>query len=179
MISKPSRKSMRLNNYDYSDPGSYFITICKRETAPAVCKIVDGITRLNGLGRVVTETWESLDRRFPEIDLDMFVVMPNHIHGILQINPPNVGAIHELPLPETGSHTHKEIGLQRRRMLLSLAIGFFKMNSGKRINEIISSPGQPFWQRNYFDHIIRNEESLHRLRRYIIDNPQRWKFAHE
>ena len=98
--------------------------------------------------------------------------MPNHFHGILWINE-SVGAIHELPLPT------EERRSTRRKMLLPLVIGNFKMNSAKRINQILGSQGVPVWQRNYFEHIIRDEAEFSRIRQYICANPLQWEIDQE
>ena len=119
------RKSLRLKDYDYSRSGAYFITICTKNRELCFEKLPD-------LQSVVFFQWNALEVRFPAIQLDEFVVMPNHIHGIIFI----VGAIHESPLQN------------RRNMLLPKAIGYFKMNTAKKINQILNRPGQPFWQRN-------------------------------
>ena len=119
------RKSLRLKDYDYSRSGAYFITICTKNRELCFEKLPD-------LQSVVFFQWNALEVRFPAIQLDEFVVMPNHIHGIIFI----VGAIHESPLQN------------RRNMLLPKAIGYFKMNTTKKINQILNRPGQPFWQRN-------------------------------
>ena len=119
------RKSLRLKDYDYSRSGAYFITICTKNRELCFEKLPD-------LQSVVFFQWNALEVRFPAIQLDEFVVMPNHIHGIIFF----VGAIHESPLQN------------RRNMLLPKAIGYFKMNTAKKINQILNRPGQPFWQRN-------------------------------
>jgi REP element-mobilizing transposase RayT len=97
---------------------------------------------------------------YPEIIISF--LQPNHLHGIIIVNP--VGAIHELPLQRI-----------RRKMLLPQIIRFFKMNSAKQINILFNRSGQSFWQRNYYEHVIRNEKSLNNIRQYIINNPRNWK----
>ena len=161
------RHSLRLQSYDYSQPGAYFITICTYEKKNLLGNIVDGEMNLTEAGRTIWDIWESLPKRYPEIQLDAFVVMPNHIHGIIMVlYNSEVGAIHELPLPRTR--------IQRRRMLLPKVVGYFKMNTAKQVNVIRDTRGTPVWQRNYYEHIIRNEDQLQRLREYIINNPVRW-----
>jgi REP element-mobilizing transposase RayT len=98
--------------------------------------------------------------------LDEFVIMPNHMHGIIIIGGDvdnGVGAIHELPLR-----------IKRRAMVLPKIIGYFKMNSARQINQMHNTPGCPVWQRNYWEHVIRNKKSLHKIREYIRDNPYHW-----
>ena len=120
------------------------------------------------LKQVIIKHWKELPHRYPYITLDEFVVMPNHVHGIICITE-NVGVIHELPLQDR----------LRRKMILPKIIGYFKMNTSKRINQILNRPGNPFWQRNYYEHIIRNEDELMRVRRYIQENPLRWEYDKE
>ena len=96
--------------------------------------------------------------------------MPNHIHVILM-----VGAIHELPLPHSILLLRKE----RRKMLISKIIGFYKMNTAKKINRLRNTEGVSVYQRNYYDRIIRNDDELNRVREYIIMNPLKWEFDKE
>ena len=95
--------------------------------------------------------------------------MPNHVHGIIIMNP--VGAIHESPLLRAVS--------ERRRMMLSKIVGMLKMTFAKKINLLRETPGQSVWQRNYFEHIVRDDKALERIREYIVSNPERWKFDTE
>jgi REP element-mobilizing transposase RayT len=102
------------------------------------------------------------------MELDVFVIMPNHMHGIVVIRP-EAGAIHESPLQSKPDATTRVA--DRRRMLLSKIILRFKMVSAKQINDLRQSQGSAQWQRNYYEHIVRDEESLNRIRQYITDNP--------
>jgi REP element-mobilizing transposase RayT len=117
---------------------------------------------LNQFGQVVKDIWHSLETRYKEVILDEFVIMPNHIHGIIFIDKP-VEIIHELSLPK-----------ERRKMLLPKVIGYFKMNSAKLINQLQATQGQSVWQKNYYEHIIRDEVSLTKIREYIVNNPLKW-----
>lgn len=121
---------------------------------------------LNEMGQVVQVAWGKIKERFPQTELDAFVIMPNHIHGIVVIN--NVGAIHESPVQE------KPTKILRRKMLLSKIIGYFKMNSAKQANLLRHRLSFPFWQRNYYEHVIRNETDLEEIREYIQNNPLKW-----
>ena len=160
-----NRKSLRLPNYNYSQNGAYFITICIKNKECLLGDICDREFIANSFGRIVMDIWYSLSIRYKQIELDEFIVMPNHVHGIIKID--NAEIVHELSL----SHQNTK---QRRKMLLPKAIGYFKMNSAKKINEIRQTKGIPLWQKNYYEHIIRNEQSLHNIRQYIINNPTRW-----
>jgi REP element-mobilizing transposase RayT len=160
------RKRLRLPDYDYSEAGAYFVTLCTKDRTHVFGEILKGEMCLNPLGGIVHECWNDLPNHYAAIELDAFVVMPNHVHGIIFIVDP-VGPIHESTLPKTTR--------ERRTMLLSKTIGRFKMNSAKRINEMRDTSGTPVWQRNYFEHIVRNDKSLNRIREYIAANPHRWQ----
>lgn len=170
---KHHRRSIRVPNYDYSQPGAYFITIVTWRRECLFGEIVNGTMRLNDTGQVVWDVWNSLPARYPRVTTGTAVVMPNHFHGIVEIHEPvgaMVGTIHELPLPSHRVTNQKE----RRRMTLPLVVGYFKMNSAKRINKILNSEGIPVWQRNYYEHIIRNDEEYNRIHLYIEANVDNW-----
>ncbi len=163
------RRPIRLKGYEYTQPGAYFITICAHERAHLFGRVVDGKMVLNEFGEIVREEWfRSADIR-AEIELhpDEFVVMPNHIHGIVWIvdnavaTGPNVGA-------------HGRAPLHRPPQSLPSLIAGFKSAVTARINQMRGTPGAPVWQRNYYEHIIRTERALNAIRQYICDNPLRW-----
>jgi len=135
--------------------------------------------RPSPLGRAAEEAWAWLAQQYPYVDLDEWVVMPNHLHAILLIHDdqrdglvgavrePPAGVVHERPLRGRGSPVNQPTN----RKPLGRLIGAFKTVSTKRVNELRDTPGATLWQRNYYDHIIRNEAELHRIRQYIADNP--------
>jgi REP element-mobilizing transposase RayT len=127
-------------------------------------EVVNSEMQLNEAGQAVYKVWAGLPRYYSGIELDAFVIMPNHVHGIIVIRS-NVGAIHESPLQLKPTTTAPNVN--RRRMLLSKVIGRFKMVTAKHINELRRSSGIAVWQRNYYEHIVRDDESLNRLRQYI------------
>jgi putative transposase len=159
------RKSIRLKGYDYSSPGEYFVTICAYQREDVFCTIVNQSVYLSPAGDIVKRHWVEIPKHFENVDLDEFIIMPNHIHGIIVLTEP-VGAIHESPLPKTQQ--------QRRTMTLSKIIGRFKMSSAKEINLLHNTPGHHVWQRNYYEHIIRSDRELTNIREYIINNPLNW-----
>ena len=161
---RDSRRSLRLQEYDYNQPGAYFITICTENRECLFGEIVDGEMKINEIGDLVRTTWQQIVTRYPYTATDAFSIMPNHIHGIIFIN---VGAIHESPL-------QKSQIMRRRNMLLPKIIGYFKMNSAKKINALRATSGTPVWQRNYYEHVIRNETDLEEIREYIENNPAKW-----
>jgi REP element-mobilizing transposase RayT len=172
------RRSIRLQNYDYSQPGGYYLTIVTFQREHLFGAVVNGEVTLNEAGKIVWDIWQKLPERYPNIVTDQAVVMPNHFHGTLFITDgvPVVGAFHETPLRrELEDETPEEYRLRRRRMLLPKVVGYFKMNTAKAINLLLNSTGIPIWQRNYYEHIIRSEEDLERIRNYIYYNPQQWE----
>ncbi|MBD2692812.1 transposase [Anabaena catenula] len=173
------RRSLRLRGYNYSQAGAYFITICTNKRKCLFGNIFQNEVHLNELGNIVLNVWDSLPNKYSNIELDEFVIMPNHLHGIIIIT--DVEAIHELPLQESiNVGKIQELSLrERRNMLLPKVIGYFKMNSAKIINQKISSSGTSLWQRNYYEHIIRNESELDRIREYIVNNPIKWTLDYD
>lgn len=154
-------RSIRLNSYDYSQPGAYFLTICAHKHASLFGEIVDGEMVKSQFGHIVQTFWQELPRKFRQAETDLFAVMPNHVHGIINIE---TAAIRELPLQVS----------ERRQMLVPQMVGWFKMNTAKAINQTRGTPGVPVWQRNYWEHVVRNELSLQRIREYITNNPVTW-----
>ena len=173
------RRTTRLTDYDYSRSGGYFVTICTHHRNCLFAEIVDGKAILNEFGKIVESRWWDLPNRYPGVEIDQFVIMPNHLHGILIINEYSVGAIHELPLQQRKGSPEIQMRKNRRKMLLPKIIGFLKMNSAKEINEIRKTSGQPVWQRNYYEHVIRNEKDLARIYEYIENNPLQWHLDEE
>nr|BCX01830.1 MAG: hypothetical protein KatS3mg041_1876 [Bacteroidota bacterium] len=165
---KHRRRSIRLKRYDYAQPGGYFVTICTYERAHLFGQVVDGEMVLNAFGRIVGEEWFRSAEIRAEIELypDEFVIMPNHIHGIVWIVETDVGAHGRAPL-----HNGQ---LSRPPRSLGAFVAGFKSIVTKRINALRGTPGAPVWQRNYYEHIIRTEWALHAIRQYIADNPLRW-----
>ena len=165
------RRSIRLKGYDYSQPGTYFITICAHDRACLFGEVVDGEMRLNEYGHIVRRCWEEIPLHFPHAELDTFVVMPNHVHGIVILTVGarhDVGARHAVPLPHTEQFGKPVPGS------IPTIVRSFKSATTRHINALRGTPGAPVWQRNYYEHIVRNEESLNRIREYILTNPIRW-----
>lgn len=174
------RKSIRLKGYDYSSNGAYFITICVKNRECLFGEIIKNKMNLSEIGKIAHKFWQEIANHFENVQIDNFVIMPNHVHGIIVIN--NVGVIHELPLlhelqPQSDDNFPENI--KRRKMLIPKIIGRYKMNVSKNINQIIEAPAMSIWQRNYYEHIIRSEKSLNAIREYIINNPLKWALDKE
>lgn len=159
------RRSIRLRGYDYSKAGAYFVTLCTQHRKRLFGDIVNGELRLNDKGQVIVNYWEWLAEAHGYILLDEYVVMPNHLHGIIVITDCRRD---EQGTPEPTVPTEK-------RKPLGRLIGAFKTASTNRINRSAAIVGNKIWQRNYWEHIIRNEHELNLIRAYIRNNPAQWE----
>src|SRR3990170_8539551 len=153
---KHHRRSIRLRDYDYRQAGAYFVT--------TVCKDRELLLEDERFRTIAEETWLWLAERYEYVDVDQHVVMPNHLHGIIVIRDVRRGGSRTAP-------TGRPLAIKP----LGRLIGAFKTVSTKRINAIRGTPGLPRWQRNYYEHVIRDEDDLDRVRRYIAENPLRWE----
>jgi putative transposase len=165
------RRSIRLPGYDYSQPGAYFVTVCTRDRECVLGEAVEGEMQLDEAGRVVADTWNWLGRQYPYVELDEWVIMPNHLHAIV--------IIHANPADEPSRGGSRTAPTLPRRKPLGRLIGALKTVSAKRINELRGTPGGAIWQRNYYEHIIRTEAELQAIREYIAHNPLSWEIDEE
>ena len=176
------RRSIRLKGYDYSLPGAYFITICTQNRVCLLGEIRNGQMSLRDAGYMITKWFHELENKFPDIKCDEFICMPNHVHFILI----NVGADLRVCPNKTGEHTSGEHTLgehtlgEHRGSPLHRVIQWFKtMTTNEYIRNVKYNNWQrfdkKFWQRNYYEHIIRNETDFNRIRKYIADNPSHWE----
>lgn len=180
-LSKHHRRTIRLKGHDYSADGMYFITICTYQRNCLFGEIVNGIMNQNEYGQIVAEEWlKSADIR-QEIGFGEWVIMPNHIHGIVIIDrverTNSVGAHGHAPLQDVSpqlTSPHQGVALRQPKSLSTFIAGF-KMAVTKRINLSRNAPGTPVWQRNYYEHIIRNEAAFQTILRYIRNNPKTWE----
>jgi len=159
------RHSIRLKGYDYTLSGACFVTICVHRGHCALGEIHgDGLT-LSPYGQIASAVWNDLPDHYSHIELDAFVVMPNHVHGIIVLTKVDstVGAcLRPAPTSDGKRHGLPEI------------VRAFKSFSARCINQSKGVQGEPFWQRNYYEHIIRNERAYLAIREYIIGNPANW-----
>jgi len=158
---KHHRRSIRLEGYDYSQGGAYFVTLCTHGRQPLFGQVVGETMTLNLVGTVVEQCWRWLGERYSHVELDEWMVMPNHLHGIIAMRDDAGGA---------GSQT-----AFIRRKSLGRLIGAFKTVSTNRSNPIRQGRRSVIWQRNYFERIIRDGDELNRVREYISENPARWE----
>lgn len=151
MISVAARRRLQLPHYDYASPRTYFLTICTYGRACLFGHIANGTMCLSAFGRIVEACWGERPAHYANAAFDSFVVMPNHLHGVLV-------------LEETSCPAHDFTEIVRG----------LKTFSARRVNEMRASPGKPLWQREYYEHVIRNETALRKIRRYIEANPAGW-----
>jgi REP element-mobilizing transposase RayT len=153
MPKRHNRRSIRLRGFDYASPGAYFVTLNTKNRIPIFGTLRDGVMHLNDIGRIVHEEWVRSSDIRPEVVLDEFVIMPNHMHMIVWIR--DVDGIRARPLGNI--------------------IGGFKSSVSRRIQDEINHgstrPSESIWQRNYHEIIVRDERALRNFRDYIIENP--------
>ena len=161
---------MRLKGYDYSQHGAYFVTVCAHRHAKLFGAIDDGVMMPSEIGSIVAEEWCRTAELRPYVVLDGFVVMPNHLHGIITILREDDRRNHRLARAHTvGAESDK-----LRAGSLGAIIGRFKSSVTRRVRDLPVYGDLVVWQRNYYDHIIRSEKSLQAIREYIAMNPIRW-----
>lgn len=166
-----SRKANRLQERDYSRQGYYFATICTRNHTRWFGEVLDERMRLNVTGMIAQESWLVIPAHFPNADIDEFIVMPNHIHGILIIGGDNYSERDAYMRPLQS----KRQDIDRSKMYLSKVIQGFKSSVTRKVGKHRSKNAFG-WQRSFYDHVIRNEENLNRIREYIRNNPLKWAF---
>lgn len=165
-------KEIRLRDFDYSQEGGYFITICANNRKSILGKIENGKIKLSPIGEVVKRFWLEIPHHFKNVKSDAFVIMPNHLHGIIfliekcrgGVSPPN----------------HKgEVTSLLQKPILGQIIAYYKYKTTKFINASRHTPSVRVWQRNYFEHVIRSQNELNHIRQYILDNPLKWALDRE
>jgi REP element-mobilizing transposase RayT len=160
----PQRRALRLPEYDYSSHGAYFVTICTHEKKCLFGQVIDDSMVLNKFGEIVWACWQDIPYHYPDVNNEIFIVMPNHVHGIIFVQ--DSGLAGSKPAP-TKKHPLSEI------------VRAFKSFSSRRINEYRNTPGQTIWQRGYYDHVIEGEEEYAQVGEYILFNPSKWIMDHE
>ncbi len=179
-----NRHSIRLKEYNYSENGMYFVTICVENREKLFGWIMNESIQLNNAGEMIQKWWQELENKYSNVVLDEFVIMPNHFHGIIQINTNYQGGHIGPPLQKN----HREpvgVGLRvypdkNYNESLSTIIQWFKtMTTNEYIRGVKSDifPGfnKRIWQRDYYEHVIRDENDLNNIREYVINNPKNWE----
>lgn len=149
------RYSIRLKGYDYSQAGAYFVTVCIKNRECLLGNIANGEVQLNRAGNMVKNIWNNLPTHYPGVLIDQFVIMPNHIHGIVVLSSVGAGLC---ACPNEGYAQHSK---------------------GQPQGVAPTPFNEKLWHCNYYEHIIRNEDELNRIRQYIINNPLQWQFDRE
>lgn len=194
----PQRRSIRLRDYDYSYAGAYFVTICTYQRAPILGWIIDGEAWLGSHGEAVVVCWQAIPEHYPMVEVDASVIMPNHVHGIIVIGDAGEGVASRpaeaggtCPAPTVSATDRSrdgvpgadrgEVGRKPRleRPTLGHIVASFKAASAKAIRELELPMPKIVWQRGYYEHVIRSEAALARIRQYIADNPPKWEFDHD
>jgi len=178
MSGKHQRKSIRLKGYDYAQAGAYFITICTQHRAHLFGEIVDGVMRLNDAGHMIEQWYGELANKFPDIECGEYIVMPNHFHAVVTI----VGADLCVCPPDNPCDIGKgaHVGAPLRGADIPSVVQWFKTMTTNAYIRGVKQAGwlrfnQKLWQRNYWEHIIRNEQEFERISRYICNNPAQWQ----
>jgi putative transposase len=179
------RRSIRYKGYDYTLPGAYFVTICTYKGKYLFGKIRDNEIQLNPCGRIAEGEWKRLERRFKYIDLDSFVIMPNHLHGIIIIN--------DQPLASRGAEVGRKVSYDQACNMgledmdparlqpgsLGAIVRAYKASVTRRIHLSRFASDVAVWQRNYYERILRDEDELNHARQYILDNVMKWEMERE
>ena len=181
------RRSIRLKGYDYTQPGAYFVTIVTQHRECLFGEIVNGQMVLNEAGRIIQTVWDAIPEHHPGIENDAFVIMPNHIHGIVVITNVNASASASVGAGLVPAHMAGVTAIRattRVAPTVGDVVGAFKSRTTVEYIRGVATYGwTPFpgklWQRNYYEHIIRNEHALDRIREYIVCNPLRWTLDRE
>lgn len=198
------RRSVRLQARDYSSPGHYYLTLCTRNRRPLFGSIRDGVMGLNDLGRAADKFWNEIPRHFPYMELDEYVIMPNHVHGIIRIVTHEwvhvdfpLRAIGTSIAPglvmagtnvlDVGANDHSPLRNPNRVVPYPQIARWNPRGTSRTIGSMVrgfkigvtrwaheNGHYDSVWQRNYHDHVIRSERSLDRVRAYIRANPVKW-----
>jgi putative transposase len=155
-----TKKQYRLPYYNYARSGYYFVTICSYNKNEIFSSILDGTVVLTDIGKTIERSWEYIPTSSPFASLDEYIIMPDHLHGIILIDNPN-------------ENDTAEVKFEMRKRTLSVVIRTFKAAATASARKIY--PGIDLWQPRFFDRIIRNEHELQRIRKYIVDNPRQWE----
>lgn len=180
-----NRRSIRWKRYDYTSAGFYYLTLCAEGRECIFGEVRDATVVHSEAGDLVRSCWEQIPAHFPRVELDTWILMPNHLHGLLLLHPEGVGAQHAAPSRTSPSPPRfVNSGTFRPRSApprvkvepgsFSAIVRSFKSASSLAVNRLRQVTGVSIWQRNLHDHVVRDEVELERIRQYIKDNPSRW-----
>jgi REP-associated tyrosine transposase len=178
MEDERGRKLLRLPEYDYSTPGGYFVTIVTQHRLCLFGDALDDQPMPNPAGAMIRRWWDELPAKFPSVDLDEFIVMPNHVHGVIILNAADDGE-HSAAAVATDEGGHVGPPLHQGNPSLSAVVQWFKtMTTNEYIHGVRELGWAPFpgrlWQRNYYEHVVRSQRDLDAIRKYIQENPGFW-----
>ena len=178
---KHHRRSIRLKGYDYTQPGAYFVTLVTQGRECLFGEIAAGEMRLNRFGQIAKREWERLSKRFPAVQIDAYVIMPNHVHGIIVIRGRGTAELLTDKDPETlrRAPTNREQFGQPVPGSIPTIIRSYKSAVTYRVNLMRNCGPAQVWQRNYYEHVVRDEAELNRIRQYISNNPLQWEMDRE
>ncbi|MFV9506215.1 MAG: transposase [Oscillochloridaceae bacterium umkhey_bin13] len=159
------RRSIRLTGYDYTAPGAYYLTIMVYHREQIFGRVTAGKVALSPMGVLVEQAWHALPHFFPRVHLDAFVVMPDHMHGIIVLQGQPVPCTMKTSKGPAGTHPGS----------IPAIVQNFKSVTARQINRANGTPGRRVWQEDYYEHIIRNEDTFERIRCYIQANPSQWR----
>lgn len=180
------RQSVRLRAHDYAAGGTYFVTICAEGRECLFGEVRDAEMRVNAIGLIVEREWVRASELRPEVEIDVFCVMPNHLHGLVTIRPADDGDVAgrqclSVGEVEVGNQAHSGVPLRepggppiRKARSLSSIVGQFKAGSTRAINEVRGTPCVRVWQRGFYEHVVRDDADFARIADYIVTNPERW-----
>ncbi len=186
-----NRQSIRLKGYDYSKAGNYFVTICVKDKERILGEINDGIVSLSDIGKIADQCWQKIPEHFPNVQLDEYVIMPNHIHGVIEIvkNDDNIDGIRNVVVgiqnfeslhyesPQQQQHKKPPSKQNQFQKIIPRSLGSIVRGFKIGVTKWCQNNDREYfqWQRNFHDRIIRSSKELHTVRRYIRANPDNWK----
>jgi REP element-mobilizing transposase RayT len=167
-----------MRTHDYATAGVYFVTICTHGKRCILGRIIDDRAVLSRIGVIAHECWRAISEHSTGVDLDAYVVMPNHIHGLIVL-PRAPRARHAVPLQDNSVLAPaRSFGSPQSRELPTV-VRSFKSACTRRVNQMQGTAGEPLWQRGYHEHVVRGSDDLEQLRRYIAENPLNWALDRE
>jgi REP element-mobilizing transposase RayT len=167
-----NRRSVRLPEYSYRTAGAYFITLCSFGKKNIFGDIIEDQVQLSSEGQQVEACWKTIPEHFPHSSLDIYVVMPNHFHGIIWLNE-------DPPLPQHDKSIQQERFAKPVSGSVSTIIRSFKAAATRNINQLRKTSGEKLWQRGFYERVIRNEDELRNIKEYILNNPLQWALDSE